>query len=177
MERRRQVAISKRLAYHLRHDPAGAGIELDPAGWADLHELARGVEGVDEAEILEVVTASRKRRFQLSRDGGRIRARYGHTVAVDADHEPAVPPPLLYHGTAARNVDAILREGLDPRGRRHVHLSASVAEAEAVGRRHGRPVVLVVDAAGLHAEGIPFVRATDGVWLVDHVPPRYLATR
>jgi putative RNA 2'-phosphotransferase len=58
--------------------------------------------------------------------------------------------------------------------RHHVHLSATAETARVVGARHGRPVVLVVDAAGMSRAGIPFYRSANGVWLVDHVPPRYL---
>jgi putative RNA 2'-phosphotransferase len=56
-----------------------------------------------------------------------------------------------------------------------VHLSADVATARAVGARRGAPVVLRVDAGGMHAAGTPFYRATNGVWLVDRVPPDRLA--
>ena len=58
--------------------------------------------------------------------------------------------------------------------RHHVHLSGDEVTAHKVGGRHGRPVVLVVDAAAMRADGIVFYRAANGVWLVDHVPPRYL---
>jgi putative RNA 2'-phosphotransferase len=40
-----------------------------------------------------------------------------------------------------------------------------------VGSRHGRPVVLAVDAAGLAAAGHVFRVSANGVWLTDAVPP------
>jgi putative RNA 2'-phosphotransferase len=55
-----------------------------------------------------------------------------------------------------------------------VHLSRERATALTVGRRHGRPVVLRVDAAALHAAGQPFFVSANGVWLVAAVPPPYL---
>jgi putative RNA 2'-phosphotransferase len=55
-----------------------------------------------------------------------------------------------------------------------VHLSADVTTARAVGARRGRPAVLRVDAAAMHAAGLVFYRATNGVWLTDRVPPRFL---
>jgi putative RNA 2'-phosphotransferase len=84
---------------------------------------------------------------------------------------PAAPPAVLYHGTARRFLDSILRDGLRPGGRRHVHLSADRETAVRVGGRHGSPVVLVVDAAGLHHAGHVFYRSANGVWLTDAVPP------
>ena len=58
--------------------------------------------------------------------------------------------------------------------RQHVHLSADEATAATVGRRHGRPVVLAVDAAAMVTGGHSFFRSENGVWLVDRVPVAYL---
>jgi putative RNA 2'-phosphotransferase len=43
-----------------------------------------------------------------------------------------------------------------------------------VGARHGRPVVLRVDAEGMARDGAVFTRSANGVWLVDAVPPSRL---
>jgi len=59
--------------------------------------------------------------------------------------------------------------------RHHVHLSADVETARQVGARHGRPVVLEIAAARMCREGYPFYRSDNGVWLVDRVPPAYIA--
>jgi putative RNA 2'-phosphotransferase len=93
---------------------------------------------------------------------------------VDLELAPAEPPAVLYHGTGERAVAAILREGLRKQQRHHVHLSADVATAQAVGARHGRPVVLQVNAAAMRAAGHVFFRSANGVWLVDAVPPAFL---
>jgi putative RNA 2'-phosphotransferase len=58
--------------------------------------------------------------------------------------------------------------------RQHVHLSPDTSTALKVGTRHGKPVILIVDAAKMRAEGHAFFRSTNGVWLVEHVPPQYL---
>ncbi|WP_259465949.1 RNA 2'-phosphotransferase, partial [Pseudomonas aeruginosa] len=39
-------------------------------------------------------------------------------------YAPAVPPAVLYHGTASRFLDSIRERGLVPGSRHHVHLSA-----------------------------------------------------
>ena len=46
--------------------------------------------------------------------------------------------------------------------------------ATAVGARHGRPVVLKVEARALREAGGGFYLSSNGVWLVDEVPPSYL---
>jgi putative RNA 2'-phosphotransferase len=105
---------------------------------------------------------------------GLIRAAQGHSVPVDLRLDPLPPPAVLYHGTVRRFLAAIRADGLR-RGRRgHVHLSADPDTATAVGARRGHPVVLRVDAAGMHRAGHPFYRAANGVWLTDHVPPQWI---
>jgi putative RNA 2'-phosphotransferase len=44
-----------------------------------------------------------------------------------------------------------------------------------VGSRHGKPAVLAVAAARMHADGHVFFVTGNGVWLTDAVPPMYLS--
>lgn len=178
MDRRQLVGVSRYLARHLRHRPQRIGLVLDHAGWASVEDLlacaARDGHPLTVADLVEVVTRGDKPRYELDLEGGRIRARYGHTVAVELGLEPATPPDALYHGTVEGSVADILRRGLRPMDRRHVHLSSDVATARVVGRRRGRPVVLSVDAGAMARSGHLFFPAAGGVWLTDHVPARFL---
>lgn len=182
MDGARRVRMSKLISRVLRHEPELAGLTLDPEGWAPVDDLLDGLaqlgRHLDRDELLEVVTQTprgdherKKDRFELSADGALIRARYGHSVAVDPGYPPSAPPPLLYHGTPETNVAAIRAEGISPMDRQLVHLSEDVPSARAVGARRGRPVVLVVDAAGMSADGAVFHRLPGGVWLTGAVPP------
>jgi len=169
---------SKFLSLVLRHAPERIGLVLDAQGWTSVDELiakanASGV-ALDRAMLLDIVATSDKQRFTLSGDGTRIRAAQGHSVDVDLDLVPAMPPAVLFHGTARTNVDAILAEGLKPGKRRHVHLSPDTDTARRVGMRHGTPVIFEVDTARVHADGLVFWQADNGVWLTDHVAPAYL---
>ncbi|MDQ4068306.1 MAG: RNA 2'-phosphotransferase [Actinomycetota bacterium] len=181
MEARRSTRISKFLSRHLRHAPERLGLSLQPGGWADVDELLAACRRhglpVSRAELDEVVATNDKQRFAFDSSGTRIRAVQGHSVPVDLGLEATVPPPTLFHGTAAGAVQAILAAGLRPMGRHHVHLSADPATARAVGRRHGRPVVFEVDAAAMNAVGRRFWRASNGVWLVDAVPVEFMSVR
>ena len=58
--------------------------------------------------------------------------------------------------------------------RQFVHLSADPATARDIGARHGNPVVLGVRAAELHAGGMSFYAAAEGVWLIANVPAEAL---
>ena len=174
------VDTSKLLSYVLRHRPDSIGLNLDAQGWAGVDDLlaclcAHG-KPVDRVLLERVVRENDKQRFELGDDGRRVRASQGHSVPVDLGLPPVVPPPVLYHGTAARAVDAIRREGIRRGRRTHVHLSADEATARSVGQRHGAPVVLRIDAGRMHRDGHTFVRAANGVWLVEAVPPDYIAS-
>ena len=173
MHPRDAVRRSKRLSYVLRHAPDSVGLTLDAAGWVDVDALLEAL-GWTRAELEQVVASNDKRRFALDETGTRLRASQGHSVAVDLGYAAQTPPPVLFHGTAERNLPAIEAEGLRP-GRRHaVHLSPDAVTARAVGARHGRPVVLRVDAEAMARDGAVFTRSANGVWLVDAVPPARL---
>jgi putative RNA 2'-phosphotransferase len=178
VDEKRTVKVSKRLSRILRHDPASVGITLDAAGWVAvdtlLAALARHGARVNRADLDHVVATNNKRRFAFSDDGRSIRASQGHSVEVDLGLPPSDPPAVLYHGTTGRVLEAVHREGLRPMSRQDVHLSADTETAVRVGSRHGRPVVLVVDAAAMAADGHEFRVSANGVWLTDAVPPRYL---
>lgn len=179
MDRARQVRVSKLLSLGLRHDPAALSLKLDPAGWTSVDAvlaglLARG-ETISRDELEHVVRTSDKQRFALSEDGLRMRANQGHSVGMDLGLPPREPPPLLFHGTSARVLDAIGREGLVRGSRTHVHLSADVRTAEIVARRREGPhVILRVRAADMHVTGHAFFLSENGVWLTPHVPAEFI---
>jgi putative RNA 2'-phosphotransferase len=88
--------------------------------------------------------------------------------------EPIDPPELLYHGTVERFVQSIMSEGLRPGARQHVNLSLDKSTAAAVGLRRGPPVILAIRAEDMKADGHTFYCSTNGVWLTDQVPPKYI---
>jgi putative RNA 2'-phosphotransferase len=172
------VRTSKFLSLVLRHQPQTIGLRLDEGGWARIDELIAKARGagvrLTEELLREVVEKNDKKRFALSEDGLRIRASQGHSIRVSLDLDPAEPPEFLYHGTASRSVESIRESGLVRGRRNHVHLSKDERTAVAVGRRHGKPVVLVIKAGRMHSEGFQFFLSANGVWLTQEVPARYI---
>ncbi|GIK54547.1 MAG: RNA 2'-phosphotransferase [Chloroflexi bacterium] len=175
---KRYTNVSKFLSLILRHKPEVVSIELDEQGWVAIDMLlaACAAHGrtLSRAELDYVVANNNKQRFAISDDGMRIRANQGHSVAVDLAYEVAEPPELLYHGTTVSNLPSIRRQGLVKGKRHHVHLSADVATATAVGRRHGKPVVLTVKAGEMARAGFLFFLSANGVWLTETVPYLYI---
>jgi putative RNA 2'-phosphotransferase len=170
-----QAEISKFLSFVLRHQPAAIGIVLDLEGWTDIATLtaaaAKDGKQLDRDSIQAVVATSDKKRFAISEDGLRIRAVQGHsTDSVDINYVEKVPPKFLYHGTATRFIESIRSHGLQPGSRKYVHLSQDEKTALAVGQRHGKPVVLKLEALLMHEQGFKFFQADNGVWLTSAIP-------
>ncbi len=178
MNNSRVIKISKYLSKHLRHKPERIGITVQPGGWVGVDELLAACKKyqfpITYTELEEVVYTNEKQRFSFDETGTLIRANQGHSIEIDLQLEPQVPPGVLYHGTGHRSVKSILKTGLSKMSRHHVHLSLDIATAKNVGARHGKPVVFTVDAAAMHTTGFTFYCSDNGVWLVDSVPPEYL---
>lgn len=169
----------------LRHKPERANLTLDKEGWCSIQEL---IENTDFTlkELVEIVQNDSKGRYALNPTFGEclesgeqpewIRANQGHsTDIVRMTFKKVMPPPVLYHGADAAFIDLIYKRGLLPMRRHHVHLSATVDVAEAVGgRRRSGYRVLQIDAARMVSDGRQFYISENGVYLVDHVPPQYL---
>lgn len=168
--------ISKYFSFVLRHQPDSIGLELNEQGWASIEDLIDKTVYFDlTREIIEVVVETNdKQRFCISNDGLYIRANQGHSIEVDLDLTPLVPPETLIHGTAEKSLDGIRKEGLKKMQRHHVHLTESKAVARSVGGRYGKPVLLSIDANAMHEAGFLFYKSANSVWLVDNVPAEYI---
>lgn len=173
-----EVQISKFLSFALRHDPKAAGIELDSAGWVPVEEMIQACvrQGyqITRIELETVVENNSKQRFAFNEDKTKIRASQGHSISVELGLTAQAPPPVLYHGTATRFIESIRSTGLEKRDRQHVHLSADLQTAVAVGERHGKPTVLRIQAQRMQENGHHFFLSANGVWLADHVPTEFI---
>lgn len=170
---------SKFISLVLRHQPEVIGLHLDENGWADTGELIRKLNSyknmqVDMTLLEEVVTTNDKQRFSFNNDKTQIRANQGHSIEIELNLAPAVPPDILYHGTASRFLDSILETGLQKQNRQHVHLSATQETARIVGGRHGKPIVLIIRAKEMFDAGYIFFLSENKVWLTNHVPAEYI---
>ena len=172
------INASKFMSLLLRHKPDTIGLELDECGWANINELidlsSSNGKQLDKALIERVVSENDKQRFSISEDGCFVRANQGHSFEVNLNLEVQQPPEILFHGTASRFINSIKEQGLVKMNRQHVHLSALEATAVSVGKRHGKPVVLKVEADKMQHDGHVFYLSKNGVWLTDEVPVKYI---
>lgn len=170
--------ISKLMSLVLRHRPEVIGLQLDDNGWANVAELIIKIneqgKNVNIDIISTVVDTNEKKRFAFNEDRTMIRANQGHSIEIELNLKAVTPPDVLYHGTAERFVASILKEGLTKQQRQHVHLSLLQQTAKAVGSRHGKPVILSINAKAMTEAGFPFYLSDNGVWLVNSVPVEYI---
>ena len=173
------VKISKFLSLILRHSPATIHLNMDKNGWVNINELIDNANKYKNMElnyelIKIIVETNDKQRFIISDNEEKIRANQGHSIRVDLELESKIPPDNLYHGTASRFLDSIMKDGLKPMTRQYVHLSLSEEIAVTVGKRHGKPIVLYINAKNMHEDGYKFYLSKNKVWLVDKVPIKYI---
>jgi putative RNA 2'-phosphotransferase len=164
---------SKFLSLVLRHNPSKIGITLDTNGWADVAELCKKMP-ITLDVLKEIVHTDSKGRYSFSDDGLKIRANQGHSIDVDVELVEKQPPDVLYHGTAEKFVDSIMADGLSSMARQYVHLSSDFETARIVGKRHGDPVVLIVDSENSFKNGNKFFLSKNNVWLTKSVNKLYI---
>lgn len=164
------IRKGKRLAFLLRHDEE---YQFDEHGWREVYDLIAN-HGYTTELLDEIVETNNKKRYEYSEDKTKIRARQGHSVNVDVELKETTPPDILYHGTAETTVPAIMKEGIIKGSRLHVHLSQTEETAVNVSKRHGKPVVLRINAKQMHEEGIKFYLSNNGVRLAEYVSPKYI---
>ena len=168
---------SKYMSLILRHKPETIGITLDEHGWADVDELIEGISRTQNfnMDILEeIVRTDEKQRYSFNDDKTKIRANQGHSIEVDVELEEKEPPEILWHGTGEKFATSIDNIGLIPKSRLYVHLSKDAETATIVGRRHGKPVLYMVNTREMYKDGFKFFLSKNGVWLTKEVPVRYL---
>lgn len=162
---------SKELAFLLRHDP---NYEFDKNGWRKVRDLIDN-HRYTRAELEYLVENDNKGRYEFNEDKKKIRARQGHSIAVDVELEEKEPPMLLYHGTSSRFIDQILKEGIKKMNRLYVQLSEDIETAKIVGERHGGSLIIFkIPAKAMYDSGIKFFLSRNGVWMTEFVDPKYL---
>ena len=113
---KRLVPLSKFLSLILRHQPETIGLSLDEQGWADVEQLLNLAQQAGtplSQDLLETIVATNdKQRFAFNHNKTKIRASQGHSLDVNLQLTPQIPPQQLFHGTATRFVDSIRQQGL-----------------------------------------------------------------
>ena len=157
----------------LRHAPEKENLDMDRFGWVSVKQLISKL-GITMSDLEDIVSENDKQRFTFNENKTKIRASQGHSIKVDLELEETMPLPFLYHGTATKDLKSIYATGLESRSRLYVHLSSDEETAISVGKRHGTPYVLTIDANRMYEDGYKFYLSKNDVWLTAFVPSMYL---
>ncbi|MFQ8705034.1 MAG: RNA 2'-phosphotransferase [Thomasclavelia sp.] len=172
------VKMGKYLSLILRHKPELINLKIDEHGWVEVDQLLKGINDSGRyisKEMLDIiVNTNNKKRYQYNDDQTKIRANQGHSIKVDVELQEKVPPDILYHGTAQKYLDKIKKSGIRKMNRLYVHLSKDIQTAINVGKRHGQPIVLVIDTKKMLRDGYKFYYSYNGVWLCDDIAYSYI---
>ena len=164
--------MSRFLSLILRHDPKRLNLEMDQNAWVDVEELIKNW-GIERVTLEEIVSTNNKRRFTFNESKSKIRANQGHSVDVELDLKPTMAPDIMYHGTSTRVMSSIFIDGITRMNRHHVHISDNLELATVIGKRHGHPVVILVNAKQMQLDGLKFYKSENDVWLCDDIDPKY----
>lgn len=179
LQSKNDIETGRFISFILRHHPESVGITLDEHGWADtdilIDRVAEKFTAFSFDDLERIVRENNKQRYSFNDDKTKIRANQGHSVAVNMEFTPVTPPDILYHGTGEKSVESIFAEGIQKMSRQYVHLSADYETAVNVGKRHGKPVVLRIDAKKMFSDGCKFYLSENKVWLTDFVPVKYIS--
>lgn len=149
----REVQVSKKMSWLLRHNAASQGLKLGPGGFVNVKDAlnTQALKGlqVSFSELREIVTSNDKQRFSLKpvtedenldqEDPANflIRANQGHSIKVEDDglltpvtlEDPSTLPKIVVHGTNHTAWPAILKAGgLKRMSRNHVHFASGLPE-------------------------------------------------
>lgn len=173
----KHTKLSIFISLILRHKPDVVGLCLSNEGWLNVNDLIEAINNKSEyritREILdEIVATDNKGRYSYNDDKTLIRANQGHSIkGINVEMKECKPPKILYHGTSTKNLISIAEcDYIKSMSRLHVHLSSDYDTALNVGKRHGEPVVLTIDAEAMYKDGYKFYLSTNGVWLTNSIP-------
>ncbi|MGK4569009.1 RNA 2'-phosphotransferase [Flavobacterium sp. 3HN19-14] len=172
-------SLSKFLSLVLRHKPREIDLILCDEGWASVKELLEKLnannKNISFEDLKYIVELNDKKRFIFSDNFSRIRANQGHSLNIDLKLKPVIPPAILYHGTAHKNITSIMEKGILKQERNFVHLSADIETANKVGVRHGKPAIFEVSALEMYKNHFKFYLSENNIWLTDFVDKNYLS--
>lgn len=170
--------VSRKLAFILRHKPDQFGIFMNTEGWCSVSDIIKkGTLGITRNDLYRLVETDSKSRYEMSFDKNYIRACQGHsTPFVHMTFKKLTLeqiPEFLFHGTSISNLNKIMKSKISSMNRQYVHLSPDIQTAIKVGSRHGKVVVIKIDAFALIRHQDVFL-SNNGVFLTHDIERQFI---
>lgn len=176
MKEKNRNKISKTISYWLRHHPEKINLKVYDNGWVYVKDLIeKSTIPITIEDLKYIASNGDKKRFSFNDNFTKIRACQGHTIKIKMEFEEIIPDKPLYHGTQKKHIKSILKEGLKPMRRHHVHLSKDIETAKKVGLRKGKElIVLEIDVRKMRADRYKIYKSENDVYLTDIIPSEYI---
>ena len=165
------TSISKRLTRVLRHQLDQ--FKHDNNGYVQVSLIKKSnatfFKEMNDENLNIIVSNDNKNRFSLITKGNQlyIRANQGHSSGnLDDDSMLeliTLPIEGCFHGTFAKNIDSIMKDGLSRMSRKHIHIAAS--EDAKSGKRASCNRKIYINMALAMEDGIQFYRSSNNVIL------------
>ncbi|MFO7815396.1 MAG: RNA 2'-phosphotransferase [Halanaerobiales bacterium] len=180
-----QKALSKTLSYILRHHPEDFNLKMEIDGSLKASELLCALrednrfKDLEPKDLKKLVKNDPKNRFSIIKadEVEMIKANYGHSIdRINLNYDNVKPSKYLYHGTAKKFCENILKQGLKKMSRKYVHLSKTKNQAYKVAKRKtNNPIILKINALEMYKDGYNFFKTDSDIILTEYVDNRYLS--
>lgn len=172
----REDRLGRFVSGALRHFPEKLGLSMYPDGWVSFNLLttvcAKKYPWMKKEYMYALIDSDEKARYEIT--GGKIRARYGHSVDVVLNY-PEYEGAFIYYGISPEEEDIILDNGIRPVRQKYVHLSTTPEKAFEVASVHtDNPRILKIDAERMADDGKKVMAANGHIVLTKSVPPEYI---
>ncbi|XP_022083188.1 tRNA 2'-phosphotransferase 1-like isoform X2 [Acanthaster planci] len=176
-ERSRDVHLSKKLTFVLRHKAVELGFDIDSGGFINVDDLLAHpmFSHFTVGDIKRVVTSNDKQRFSLKEhpDSKKLQicANQGHSFQLPDLELVSITDPTQYptviHGTYLKNWDSIKLQGLSRMKRTHVHFAQGEPGENGVisGMRRSCDLMIFLNLEKALQGGLSFFLSKNGVIL------------
>ncbi|ODV81474.1 phosphotransferase KptA/Tpt1 [Suhomyces tanzawaensis NRRL Y-17324] len=171
---KRDVLISKALAYLLRHGALKEKMAIDEDGFVKIDDVLSHnrlkTNKATRADLERIVASNDKQRFSIK--GDYICANQGHSIKSVSDsnltllNEDTIPDEI-FHGTYYNKLEMIYKSGgLRRMTRNHIHFTSNSDKLTNIsGVRYNANCLVYVDVRRCMADGIPFYKSANDVVL------------
>lgn len=188
---KRDIQISKSLAYLLRHGALKEKLIMDSNGYIPLQQLLAHnrlkTHKCTHEDVMRIVANNDKKRFDIKLIDGVecVAATQGHSIKnIKPDEnvltliskDTVLPHPLI-HGTNMKGLELILQSGFISRMQRnHIHLSPGVVGQDTnviSGMRKNSPVLIYLNTKKLIETGALFKSLNEVFLTSENIPLSY----
>ena len=178
MSNKLNVKTSKFLTKILRHDALNLGLVIDENGFIELNKILNidyfKKNNITIEFIKKLVENCSKKRFNLILKDSKyyIAANQGHSIKINSNLLRKITLenthlfPNVIHGTYKKNLDSILKNGLNKMSRIHIHFTTECDNKKVIsGMRSSCNVFIHMNLCKLIEDGYEFYISQNNVIL------------